>query len=273
MAVRHFIWRGLPLRGRVFPALAIAFLVLTRPLTAEEKGSHQISPFYGSFGQAIPIQVPPFHGLEPRLSLNYSSEGRNGWIGVGWRLAGFSTIERVNAGRGTPKFDGNDKYLLDGQELVPCGTGSVSPSCTSGGNFSTTIESYLKIVFNSSNNSWTVFGKDGTRTVLTPIYTVPADGGLPGGTLRWGQTSSVDTLGNTVTYNWTALDNGDVYPSSIAYGNGYGVSFARETRPDSLSFAASTTLGQTSYRLKSIFVYMTNVGYSRAYKLSYSLSP
>ena len=45
---------------------------------AIEKSSEQVSPFYGSFGYAVPIQVPPFHGLEPRLALAYSSEGRNG---------------------------------------------------------------------------------------------------------------------------------------------------------------------------------------------------
>src|SRR5262245_23795266 len=41
---------------------------------AEEKASHQVSPFYGSMGYSVPIVVPPYHGLEPRLSLTYTSE-------------------------------------------------------------------------------------------------------------------------------------------------------------------------------------------------------
>jgi hypothetical protein len=132
---------------------------------AIEKASEQVSAFYGSFSHAVGIETPGFRGLEPRISLGYSSEGRNGFVGVGWGLSGFSTIQRANQGLGTPKFDGNDVYMLDGQELVPCQAGSVSPSCTSGGTHSTKIESYLKIHFNSGANTWTVWAKDGTRTL------------------------------------------------------------------------------------------------------------
>src|SRR5712691_7604878 len=136
----------------------VAGVILTVASASEaaEKASEQVNPFYGSFGYSIPIEVPAFHGLEPRLALAYSSEGRNGMLGVGWTLAGFSTIERANSGRGTPHFDANDIYLLDGQELVACVTGSASPSCTSGGTHSTKIESYLKIRFDSPTNTWTV---------------------------------------------------------------------------------------------------------------------
>jgi hypothetical protein len=146
----------------------------------------------------IPIEVPPFHGLEPKLALTHSSQGGNGFVGVGWTLSGISTIERVNSALGTPRFDTTDTYILDGQELIPCPeTGSVSPSCTAGGTHSTNIESYLRIRFDSAANTWSVWGKDGTRSVLSPTFAVPG-----GGTLRWGQTSRVDTSGNTVAYQW-----------------------------------------------------------------------
>jgi hypothetical protein len=182
-------------------------LVLPGGLQAAEKASQQVSPFLGSFSYSVPLEVPPFHGLEPRLTLAYSSEGRNGFLGVGWGLSGFSMIERANPGRGTPTFDTYgvpDVYLLDGQELVPCQQGSVSPSCTSGGTHSTKIESYLKVKATPSTNptTWEVWGKDGTKTTFTSVFTVPPSSWLPGGTLRWGQTSTVDTYGNAVTYTW-----------------------------------------------------------------------
>src|SRR6185436_10569879 len=65
---------------------------------AVEKGSEQVSPFFGSFGSAVAIEVPAYHGVEPGLALGYSSEGRNGFVGTGWDLSGFGTIERTNAG-------------------------------------------------------------------------------------------------------------------------------------------------------------------------------
>jgi hypothetical protein len=231
---------------------------------AVEKASQQVSPFYGSFGYSIPIEVPPFHGLEPRLALSYSSEGRDGIVGVGWSLSGFSTIERANSGRGTPRFDSSDIFLLDGQELVACIGGSVSPSCTSGGTHSTKIESYLKIRFDSPN--WSVWGKDGTRTIFSPIIQVT------GGTFRWGQTSVVDTKNNTVTYSWACID-GDCYPSQIDYQNSYRVAFYRETRDDQQSAAAYSQLTTMKYRIKSAFVSLWGTGFIRAYKLSYVYSP
>ena len=52
------------------------------------KGSPGLEPATGSFTRAIPIEVPAFHGIEPRLVLAYSSQAGNGFVGVGWRLAG-----------------------------------------------------------------------------------------------------------------------------------------------------------------------------------------
>jgi hypothetical protein len=84
------------------------------------RANQLLSPFAGSFTQAIPIAVPAFRGLEPRIALGYSSEGGNGFLGAGWGLSGFSAIQRAKPGRGTPRYDANDIYLLDGVELLAC---------------------------------------------------------------------------------------------------------------------------------------------------------
>lgn len=247
--------------SKVSLALTLA-LCAGVPASADDN-RHQVSPFYGSFSHAIPIEVPPFHGVEPKLALSYSSEGRNGWLGVGWSLAGISTIERVNGGRGTPNWDASDTYLLDGQELVACVAGMVSPSCTTGGSHATKIESYLKIRFDPPTNTWTVWAKDGTRTLFSPTFITA------GYTFRWGQTSVVDTFGNTVTYNW-ASSGGDQYPSTVTY-NGYSITFYREPRSDAMSFGAAYEMGWTQDRFKSVFVSLGATPI-RAYKLSYSTS-
>lgn len=246
-------------------ALACSMLSLAGPALAVEKAAEQVLPFYGSFSYSVPIEVPPFRGLEPRLALAYSSEGRNGFAGAGWNLAGFSTIERANAGRGTPNYNASDIFLLDGQELYPCQAGSVSPSCTSGGNYSTKVDSYLKIRFDAPSNWWTVWSKTGIRSVFTPVYTTTS------GTLRWGQTSTVDTRDNTVSSQWQC-SNGDCYPWQISYGS-YRVTFYREARTvDVISFATGPALGRMRDRLRSVVVSLNGVSNIRAYKLSYTTS-
>jgi hypothetical protein len=86
-----------------------------------------------SSGQFVTdIMVPAFHGLEPKLRLVYRASPVNGRIDAGWDLAGKpSYIVRASKGRGAPRFDGSDIFLLDGMELVPCAPASTSPSCTS----------------------------------------------------------------------------------------------------------------------------------------------
>jgi RHS repeat-associated protein len=254
--------------------LAAAVLAsIAAPAGAIEKASEQVSPFYGSFAHSIAVEVPGFRGLEPRIALSYSSEGRNGFVGVGWSVSGFSTIQRANQGLGTPMFGAGDVYLLDGQELVACAGGSVSPGCTSGGTHSTKIESYQKIKFDATANTWTVWSKDGTRTSYSSIVTVPAGPYTPGGTLRWGVSSRTDTDNNTVSYTWNCPGTDkECYPQAASY-NGYAVSFFTETRPDVISWAAASVLGQTRYRLRSIIVWApSQSAHIRGYKLGYQTS-
>ncbi len=109
-----------------------------------------VDTYYGAFSASEPIAVPAFHGLEPSLRLTYSSAGGSGVAGVGWSLEGFSTLVRASPGKGVPRYDGADLYVLDGQELVACTAGSPSPSCTTGGTHATRIESYQRIKYDAA---------------------------------------------------------------------------------------------------------------------------
>ena len=188
------------------------------------------------------------------------------WLGWGGRVSGFSMVERMSPGFGSPRYDGNDIYVLDGRELIPRPAGT-SPSCTTGGcAYTTKDESYLKIKFDSGTDSWTVWQRDGTRTVLTPIYITAS------GTLQWGQTSVIDTHGNTATYGWFPDGNFEVYPDSVTFGP-YQVKLYRETRPDVMTRGiGGSGLQQTRYRLRSVLVKHESEGPVRAYKLMYDVS-
>jgi len=184
----------------------------------------------GAFSDKIPISVPAFHGITPELSLGYESSGGNGWVGVGWRVDGVGEIERAGAGRGAPRYDATDVFVVGGEELVPCAASSVSPSCTTGGTHSTENESYARFALTGTGaaSRWTVTAKDGTRRVYAPVHSAGTDL-----VFRWGLSQVVDTADNTVTYTWgsSLFGGGWEYVDSIAY-NGTTTAFRYEARPD-----------------------------------------
>lgn len=240
-----------------------AYTAQLPPASAVEENIERVSPFMGSFSHGIPIAAPPFKSVGPNLSLGYSSEGRNGLVGVGWNLSGFGQVERKGPGLGVPTFGATDVFALNGQELVPCISGSTSASCIAGGTHSTKVESYLKIRFESASNTWYLWTKDGTRTSFTPIMT------LPQGTLLWGQSTVTSTKGHEAWYQW-ALLNGEAYPYAVSY-NGFSVTMYWEARPERLTLARINTMGQITHRLRSIVV-CEGSSTIRAYKLTYGTS-
>jgi RHS repeat-associated protein len=232
-------------------------------------GESSVDQFYGQFSHAIPIRVPPFHGITPRLALHYHSGTTNGFVGVGWNLAGISLIQRTSRGKGLPAYDASDIFMLDGMELVPCAAGSLSPSCTSGGTHSTKLENYQRIAFDATKaNTWVVTQKDGRRST----YVASDSRGTSSGTFRWNLARITDTKGNTVNYQWWCPSEFECYPTSVDF-NGTTVSLWKEERPDPITYAIGKSyLGQTTYRLKSIDVKVSSQR-ARIYQLTYAQSP
>lgn len=81
----------------------------------------------GQFRYSIPIVVPPGRaGMEPRLSLQYSSDRRQDMLGwVGWSIGGLSQITRcesvsIRDGHvdGVNYDDATDNFCLDGVKLI-----------------------------------------------------------------------------------------------------------------------------------------------------------
>lgn len=224
----------------------------------------------GTFTDDIAIRVPAFHNITPELSLAYDSSARNGLAGVGWTLNGPSEIERAGTGKGAPRYDGSDGYLLDGEELVACAAGSVSPSCTSGGTHSTKNESFGKVALTGTGaaSRWTLTAKDGVKRVYAPVLSAATDL-----VYRWGLSQVVDTKNNTVSYNW-AVNQFECcweYLDSVTY-NGTTIKFTYEKRTDTdLEAMGNGGLRTVQGRIKTI-----DVGVSgsrvRAYKLTYATS-
>ena len=79
----------------------------------------------GSGTYDIPLELPPGRGgLQPELTLRYSSARGNGMLGVGWGLDGLSAVTRCDKTvaqdgfAGAPEFASDDAFCIDGQRLV-----------------------------------------------------------------------------------------------------------------------------------------------------------
>lgn len=136
----------------------------------------------GAYRYSVPFDLPGHRGLAPNLGVAYDSSftglgGPEVYLGPGWRLTGFSSIERVSVGGGIPTYeDGRDVYRLDGMELMACDdadatnpwdnvafgdypdrymTDTSNASCLAGGNMATYVENFRRITIKQA----TVDGK------------------------------------------------------------------------------------------------------------------
>jgi RHS repeat-associated protein len=205
----------------------------------------------------IPIVVPPGRaGIEPTLSLDYSSRGGNGIAGVGWSLGGLSAIHRCPQ---TPEQDGqaravsytaDDKLCLDGHRLVRV---SGSTYGHDGAVYATEVDSYARVYQYGSladdSACFRVEQKDGrilhyggvmdTRASCAPGLTsysrVKPNASVP---LSWLIEKAEDRVGNNEMYSYTQYSAGQNVPSKILYtGKGAGagnraVTFGYATRPN-----------------------------------------
>lgn len=221
----------------------------------------------GSFTMSVPITVPAFHGIQPGLSLSYSSHGGAGWVGVGWSVQGLSVISRRSAGRGLPLWDGTeifglplgdgtDIFTLDGQPLMPCagGTATVaaSPSCARavGGMtaFTAEIETYQRIAFipDFSGGRWRVWHGDGTVADYAPGTVTDR------GVFDWRVDTVTNASGNMVTFHWVVSTAGAAPTlQSVSYGD-VVIAFVSEDRPDPIVTATGDGTVTQKSRLTSI---------------------
>jgi RHS repeat-associated protein len=268
-------------RRRWLSGLALAFgtivaALLTVVLAAPARAD--VAP-PGSYQTTIPITVPAFHGLEPRLSIAYDSGTGNGPLGVGWSLSGVSEVRRSARGKGTPRYDSGDVFYLDGMELTRCGPDTDSPSCryppadTPGTiSYATRSETFQRVAFEPSlaGGRWHVWRKDGTRLIYE------AGSMTSDGPFRWTLATVHDTAGNTVQYHYDENGAGQKFQSeryldAITY-NGTQVKLYYESRPDAQTYATGRGVIVQRKRLRTIDVTVGD-GHARAYALRYCPRP
>ncbi len=209
---------------------------------------------HASYATSVALDVPPFRGLEPDLSLTYRTSQQNGWTGVGWALAGASSIDRAAPGGGVPRGDATDVFRLDGQELVAC--------TAMGGTHCPRVQNYQRIVQDATTNVWYAWSKDGTKRTYAPLVGSP--------TRLWMLSAVTDTRGNQVDYTYACPAAEECYLDKVTY-NGVTITFFGETRPDPIERGTGTALASMTRRLKTIQVSVGGQVRS-AYSLTYAAS-
>jgi RHS repeat-associated protein len=223
----------------------------------------------GNGNYSIPISVPPgTSGIEPELSLNYTTIPTDGIAGVGWRLIGLSEITRAPATLARDSFfsytdySANDRYELDGQRLVLISGSYTSDSAV----FHTEVESWSKITgYNRCGAgfcSFKVYMKNG----LIKEYNAGVTAAGRPDIRIWALSKISDRDGNymTIDYDMDAA-HGSYYPKQITYTLNDGIKHFRyvklgyEARPDSsVQFSGGAAYSYTK-RLSSINMYLDTV--------------
>jgi RHS repeat-associated protein len=240
----------------------------------------------GQASYSIPIQVPPGRkGMQPAVSLGYSSSSGYGNVGVGWSLRASSSITRCAA---TPATDGfiaavqyhasNDRLCLDGQKLVASsGTYGVS-----GTEYRTELDSFMRVTQEGGNlNDGSTYFEVEYKNGIVNTY-----GGEPGArhsadgrteTLTWAISDSQDRSGNTITYDYESHVSGEYTLDEIHY-TGYNGSdgdrhvkfeYEADQSPRTSYLAGGMTRRTKRIQFIDTFYDTTKV---RRYKLEYKTS-
>ncbi|EMJ93443.1 SpvB/TcaC N-terminal domain-containing protein [Leptospira alstonii] len=151
---------------------------------------------YGTVNLTYPIHTPSGRaGVEPKLSLSYSSTGGDGWLGVGWSLS-LGSITRTPE-YGALWYDARDTFTWNGQRLVKVAGGTTNEN----GTYRPEIASEDLVVLRLSNiesgGVWEVLDSTGTKTVFgestsSRIFNPQ----VPNQTYSWYLTRTEDKNGN-----------------------------------------------------------------------------
>ena len=235
----------------------------------------------GSATYNIPMVTPPGrNGMAPELSVNYSSRGGNGVMGVGWSVSLGSIISRCpktvaqDGTNETITIDNRDRLCLDGQRLildniVDNGSASDDDYWSSGNaEYRTEINSFARI----KKVSGTTFTVE-TRSGLTLTY--EQQGSDP---LNWYLIDKRDTFGNYIEYTYQEHGTNEWLLDKVYYS---GHNTTRGTRSIEFTYSArgidynKTYLwGHAFERSQKLDRITTKVGASieRAYEFGYDNS-
>jgi hypothetical protein len=252
----------------------------------------------------FPVEVPPgIQGMQPKLTLAYSSRAGNAVAGMGMSLAGLSTIHRcpqTRATDGAPRavdFTENDRLCLDGQRLIALNGANYGLAGTT---YRTEIDQYLRVTqlsgdlgLQSRGATFTVeyksgeqmhFGGSDAAGQLWHVAVSRVPGAAVDTALSWALRRHSNRAGNFVEYRYQDFGGGELLPTNITYtgigatGITGGTNGDREVRlsyglrPDPTNSFVGGAETRQSRRLTAIKTYVAS-NEVRQYTLEYGASP
>jgi RHS repeat-associated protein len=186
---------------------------LIEPPTGNSQGTARVS---------FPIRLPKARGgYQPSIGLSYDSAAGEGWAGIGWSVP-VSSIS-IDAKYGVPSYDGFERYLLDGEQLVPMDGAGPCSDQTPGQRFAARVERAFRRVVRCGANPTSywfevtdksgvlfVYGKhlEARLASYIPRVTVPPRSSPIFDVAEWYLERVVDTNGNLTELGYE-LDHRD----------------------------------------------------------------
>jgi RHS repeat-associated protein len=212
----------------------------------------------GSATYEIDLDLPAgTAGFAPSLALRYDSGQGDGTVGIGWSFD-VGSVQRQTA-YGVPRYDDTDRFVWEGQELVPVG----------GDVYRLKIEgAFLR--FRRSPDHWEADARDGT-TYRFGVSEGARSAGTAG-VYRWALEQVIDVSGNRIGFSYER-DRGQLYLTRVDYNQRAGaarnaVDISWQPRGDALTdFRAG--FGITTARRLERVVMRANGGQVRRYQLAY----
>lgn len=207
--------------GAIFLSIAQAqtpLPVVSGTVAGETAGSFEVSPL-GAATYTIPLRVAPgIAGVQPQLSIAYSSSSGQGYLGEGFALTGLSMVSRcpssaeIDGYRDPVDFDQSDRFCIDGQRMVVVQGTFSAP----GSRYRTTSESFSDI---TAVGQYGTFSYNGYYAPLS--FTSKAKNGL---SMEFGgvQNARVEAAGPAEIASWLLNKVSD------RVGNYYQVSYSRD---------------------------------------------
>ena len=212
-------------------------------------------------------------GMQPQISVSYSSGGGNGIVGKGFDVTYGSSIT-TDTRFGLPNYDTNDTYIFDGILLAEesrNGTTIVYKSQKE-----TSFSKIIRYGVGTNNDYWEVTDKSGTKRIYGQNSSACV--GSENKIFTWNLTKIEDVRKNNVIFEYEK-DKGYVYPVKIKYtGNGkeegnYSVVFHYNEngiqREDIRFEARSREIVSCEKLLTSITTHYKDSEAVRSYKFSY----
>lgn len=232
---------------------------------------------------------PGTAGMEPKLSISYSSRGGNGLLGLGFSLGGLSTIARGGASLDQDQFidgvdlDESDRFLLDGKrlELVALNGTATTNKAYYGdakSEYRTEIDSFSRVIAYGQAGRGPEYFRVWTKSGLIYEYGNTPDSAFKPGSypevLRWHVNKISDSVGNYITFRYETTSagpqiceinyTGNVAENLTPYNS---VEFVYEDRPDDkLSFFMGVEMKRTNRLAKIVMKHDGVVGHDYRFR-------